>query len=339
MLRNWRWFNGPQTKRFVRRVRLNILFHPKHSILILIITIGLIYVLYQLLFSPFISNHDSYDSQLELLTNMNKCESMNPLAMLVFETFVRRIINTFDMLEVTYFLCYETLWSTLKRANGDHKRKNGSKIRLKITDACFNLCILNEDLQRHDESIIERRFRNNGIQLHYIHSDGIYVLKPTTRLIDMTIPRDLDADGIREKKIDEEELHPILFTIHARIHVFEKDSQEDMYRRIGWRSRLLPSTMCKQLHCFPTNLIDNNDDQVITNSSNKNDRQQQQQQQQKSRQSTMGQLPKLEYLPSLFVNVPREGLEIQKYHYPDTWWTMTDSVDECSLSSSSSSSS
>lgn len=330
MSMNWRLLNGQQTRRFVRRVRLNILFHPRQSILILFLTIGFIYIIYQLFCAPSIHNHDNYDSQLELLTNMNRCEPMTPLAMLVFETFIRRIINTFDMLEVTHFLCYETLWSTLKRANIDHhKRKNITKIRLKITDACFNLCILNEDLQRHDESIIERRFRNNGIQLQYIHSDGIYILKPTTRLIDMTIPRDFDADGIKETKIDEEELHPILFTIHARIHVFEKDSQEDMYRRIGWRSRLLPSTMCKQLHCFPTNLIDNNNDEkMIKNSLKKNVSQH------KSRQS-IEQLPKLEFLPSLFLNVPREGLEIQKYHYPDTWWTMTDSADECSSSSSS----
>ncbi|OTF74581.1 hypothetical protein BLA29_010067, partial [Euroglyphus maynei] len=157
---------------------------------------------------------------------------MNPLAMLVFETFIRRIINTFDMLEVTNFLCYETLWSTLKRANNNKRSKNS----LRITDACFNLCILNEDLQRHDESIIERRFRNNGIGLKYIHSDGIYILKPTTRLIHMSETKDDKRKNIDGDNGDEEELHPILFAIHARIHVFEKDSQEDMYRRIGWRS-------------------------------------------------------------------------------------------------------
>ena len=140
---------------------------------------------------------------------------------------------------------------------------------------------------KHDDALVERRFRNNGIGLKYQHGDGIYVMTPNTKIFSES---NSDTDPA---------LHPELFSIHARVHVFEKDTARDVYRRVGWKNRVLPSTMCTQLHCFPPNLVDDKP------------------------------LPQLEYLPSLSLTVPREGIELQKYHYPDAWWTMASSEDEC----------
>lgn len=282
-------------KKIIRRIRMKILLNPKQTILLSILFLCLIYIFCQIFSTPLI-NHDLYDHQLEHFTNANRCQRMNANTMKVFELFVKRIVNTFEMLEIRNFLCYETLWSALQRANEDKDKLS----RLKLSNACFNLCVLNEDIIKHDELILFRRFRNMGITIQYIHSDGIYILRPTSKLISELKKTDQPTDNVNEA-----DLHPTLFTIHARIHVFEKDSQLEMYRRIGWRSRILPSTMCKQLHCFPTSLVDGSD-----------------------------QLPKLEYLPSLLLNVPREGLELQKYHYPDTWWVMSADTsktdDDCS---------
>jgi len=64
-----------------------------------------------------------------------------------------------------------------------------------------------------------------------------------------------------------------------------------MFKRIGWKRRLLPP-MCDwtpSLDCFPTYLIDKPF------------------------------LPKKQFGNSFF-NVPMGGIEIQKYHYADSWW-------------------
>lgn len=270
-------FNRLQTRHFFRRVRLNIHRHP----ILAALSAGLLFVIYMIyhIFSePPLNSHDHYDMR---LTSSNKCSLMDNATQIAFKTFVQRIISVFSLLEVKHFLCYESLWTALKQTAKTPKPKN-----LHISDACFNLCVLNEDLVKHEEALIIRRFVNNGILINYYHSDGIYVMKPTTKLFDFV------------DKTDQYALHPDLFSIHARVHVFEKDSSQDMYRKVGWKSRILPPTMCNHLHCFPTNLIEGKA------------------------------LSQLSLLPSLEINVPHEGIEIQKYHYPDSWWTMTNMFDE-----------
>ncbi|XP_054264958.1 uncharacterized protein LOC128987900 [Macrosteles quadrilineatus] len=78
----------------------------------------------------------------------------------------------------------------------------------------------------------------------------------------------------------------------ARIEliVFEEDPMVGMLRRVGWKRRVLPSD-CESLpslSCFPPRLV-------------------------------KAPLPSREF-GGYIVPVPREGIEIQKYHYPDNWW-------------------
>jgi hypothetical protein len=66
--------------------------------------------------------------------------------------------------------------------------------------------------------------------------------------------------------------------------------QIGMLRRVGWKRRMLPPD-CEgmtSLECFPPRLI-------------------------------APPLPVKEFGGFVFP-VPREGIEIQKYHYPDNWW-------------------
>jgi len=66
--------------------------------------------------------------------------------------------------------------------------------------------------------------------------------------------------------------------------------QIGMLRRVGWKRRMLPPD-CEgmtSLECFPPRLI-------------------------------APPLPLREFGGFVFP-VPREGIEIQKYHYPDNWW-------------------
>lgn len=75
-----------------------------------------------------------------------------------------------------------------------------------------------------------------------------------------------------------------------KLVVFEEDPKLDVMRRVGWKRRVLPPNCedSKSLDCFPVHLL-------------------------------RKPLPMKSFgwkkLP-----VPWEGLEILKYHYPDTWW-------------------
>ncbi|RZF37652.1 hypothetical protein LSTR_LSTR003063 [Laodelphax striatellus] len=78
----------------------------------------------------------------------------------------------------------------------------------------------------------------------------------------------------------------------ATVHlvVFEHDPMVNMLRRVGWKRRVLPPD-CESLpslNCFPPSLV-------------------------------KPPLPMREF-GGFVMPVPREGIEIQKYHYPDNWW-------------------
>lgn len=67
--------------------------------------------------------------------------------------------------------------------------------------------------------------------------------------------------------------------------------QQNVYKRIGWRHRILPPhcDWTSSLHCFPTHLVDDVP------------------------------LPKRK-LGKYMYSVPRGGADLQKYHYPENWW-------------------
>ena len=94
-----------------------------------------------------------------------------------------------------------------------------------------------------------------------------------------------DDDGAKELPDYEDEGVPAV-----RLIVFEKqDWSSMMVRRKGFKRKLLPAD-CEiaLLECFPSQLAD-------------------------------PPLSSIKY-GDIMLPSPREGLEIQKYHYPDDWW-------------------
>lgn len=91
------------------------------------------------------------------------------------------------------------------------------------------------------------------------------------------------ANGLYRVKL-RDDLRPC----EAYLYVFEEDRQMKVVRRVGWKNRLLPPAACEALHCFPSTLIE----------------------------------PPLkeERFLGRNVAVPREGFEVQKYLFPDSWW-------------------
>lgn len=310
---------------FLRRIRLAFWRRPKLCLLAGALCLGLFYLLLEALTghsamtssassysSSFLNSHQhhqQFDSNLASLSVSSRCAPMSANTAAAYTAFVKALLRTLDMLQVGHFLCYDSLWRVLRHQNGEGGGGNGGgqqkkvetfskqqqqlntaqtsarplHLKLRLADGCLNLCILNEELMRHEEALVERRFRNAGITVRYQHGDGLYLMTPTTRIF-----REAEGGGDESGGGD---LHPELFTLHARVHVFERDPLIDEYRRVGWKARVLPSTMCNQLHCFPPTLVEQP-------------------------------LPKVQLLPGVLVNVPREGVEMQKYHYPDNWWKL-----------------
>lgn len=86
-------------------------------------------------------------------------------------------------------------------------------------------------------------------------------------------------------------------TMRLKIVLFEKDAVTGNMRRVGWKHRLIPPDSCALIHCFPQHLLQ----------------------------------PPLPHksLYQLSLPVPRDEIEIQKYHYPDDWWKSSRAPKEC----------
>ncbi|XP_055930531.1 uncharacterized protein LOC129960856 [Argiope bruennichi] len=74
----------------------------------------------------------------------------------------------------------------------------------------------------------------------------------------------------------------------ATITVFEEDSITNQMRRVGFIHRMLPPNSCEELNCFPPELI-------------------------------ASPIPTISF-GDVFVPAPRDGIEIQKYLFPYSWW-------------------
>lgn len=76
----------------------------------------------------------------------------------------------------------------------------------------------------------------------------------------------------------------------VEIIVFEEDTVTQMVRRVGWTRRVLPPDceLSPSLQCFPPQLV-------------------------------ISPLP-MKQFGGHSIPVPREGIELQKYHYPNDWW-------------------
>lgn len=87
--------------------------------------------------------------------------------------------------------------------------------------------------------------------------------------------------------------------MRLKIVLFEKDAVTGNMRRVGWKHRLIPPDSCALIHCFPPILL-------------------------------QPPLP-VKQLYGIPVPVPRDEIEIQKYHYPDDWWKSSRAPKECTL--------
>uniref|UniRef100_A0A182NKD7 Uncharacterized protein n=1 Tax=Anopheles dirus TaxID=7168 RepID=A0A182NKD7_9DIPT len=154
---------------------------------------------------------------------------------------------------LTHFLCYGTLWGQIRLAKMLPWREKAE------------FCVLNEELMRHEEARFIRNFYANELQIHYLHAEGIYRVFANEPIARRAPP-------------------------YVDLVVFQLDEAQGMYKRVGWKRRLLPPhcDWTPSLECFPVNLL-------------------------------QGTLPKRP-LGRLFYTVPMGGIELQKYHYPDNWW-------------------
>ncbi|XP_058123870.1 uncharacterized protein LOC131282127 [Anopheles ziemanni] len=155
--------------------------------------------------------------------------------------------------KLTHFLCYGTLWGQIRMGKMLPWREKAE------------FCVLNDELMHHEEARFIRNFYANELHISYLHSEGIYRIFATDSVTMIAPP-------------------------YIELIVFQLDVAQGMYKRVGWKRRLLPPhcDWTPSLDCFPVNLL-------------------------------QGTLPKRP-LGRLLYTVPMGGIELQKYHYRDNWW-------------------
>lgn len=150
-------------------------------------------------------------------------------------------------LNLSFFLCYNSLWGALK-VKGPLPWQNS-----------IDLCVLNKEMSAIDEGFLARSFKRHGLSITYNSGNGVYKVTK----IDETVP-------------------------YVTLTVFEEDVITHQLRRVGWVHRMLPPNSCEELNCFPPDLIEK---PLPTSQFNNH------------------------VLP-----IPRDGIEIQKYLFPYSWW-------------------
>uniref|UniRef100_A0A6E8VP47 Uncharacterized protein n=1 Tax=Anopheles coluzzii TaxID=1518534 RepID=A0A6E8VP47_ANOCL len=170
------------------------------------------------------------------------------------ERLFERVHRLLEQHGLTHFLCYGTLWGQIRMAKMLPWREKAE------------FCVLNEELMRHEEARFIRNFYASELRIHYLHSEGIYRIFAQESTAQHAPP-------------------------YVELVVFQLDEVQGMYKRIGWKRRLLPPNCdwTPSLDCFPHNLL-------------------------------QGTLPKRPLGHQHHYTVPMGGIELQKYHYPDSWW-------------------
>ncbi|XP_062549701.1 uncharacterized protein LOC134214307 [Armigeres subalbatus] len=151
---------------------------------------------------------------------------------------------------LTHILCYGTLWGQIRMAKMLPWRKKAE------------FCVFNEELMALEEASFLRSFYSNNLKIYYIHSEGLYRIFP-----------------------ENPDIGP-----YVELIVFQRDDAQSMYKRVGWKRRLLPPhcDWTPSLDCFPIHLLESS-------------------------------LPRRK-LGRYFYSVPMGGIELQKYHYTQNWW-------------------
>ncbi len=203
-------------------------------------------ILITILFHKF---YELFNSSIKT-SNENICEISPEMRSKMSET-LSQTIEALTTLDLTYFLCYDSLWGAL-RIKGPLKWHQ-----------IIDLCLLNEEVSHLDEAFLIRTFQRKGLKISYQSSDGIYLVKQS------------------------DQSKPLV-----NLYLFEEDLNQNHYRRVGWKNRLVPPDSCDQIHCFPPRLISKP-------------------------------LPN-EMFMNFEISVPREQIEIQKYLFPENWWKDTE---------------
>ncbi|EDS31425.1 conserved hypothetical protein [Culex quinquefasciatus] len=161
-----------------------------------------------------------------------------------------RVHKILDRQSITHILCYGTLWGQIRMAKMLPWRRKAE------------FCVFNEELMAREEARFLRLFYSHNLKIYYIHSEGLY------RIFS-----------------DNPDVSP-----YVELVVFQRDDAQSMYKRVGWRRRLMPPhcDWTPSLDCFPSHLLEKV-------------------------------LPRRK-LGHFFYHVPMGGIELQKYHYAQNWW-------------------
>lgn len=144
-----------------------------------------------------------------------------------------------------------------------------------------------------DDILITKTFREDGLSATYLYASGVYRIQEND-----------NAPKLEIIVFEEDSVVRNIFNSHSlslRIQSVDYSSsrgefsilyyfQTQMMRRVGWTRRVLPPDceLSPSLQCFPPQLV-------------------------------ISPLPAKQFGKHL-INVPREGIELQKYHYPNDWW-------------------
>lgn len=176
---------------------------------------GLLFLIIMFITYIYFSKHNRKDN---LSDTLHKCEVTSEQKRLLF-ILLKQVTAALEKLDVTYFLCYASLWGAIQESGP------------LPWDSNAELCILSSNLQSHDEASIHRAFQHKNLTLEYKSSDGEYIVKNSSAFTHSPL---------------------------VKLIVFEADSQAGgMFRRVGWKRRLLPPDCDAHpdLQCFPPHLI------------------------------------------------------------------------------------
>ena len=169
-----------------------------------------------------------------------------------------KVHRALEILQVSHFLCYESLWASLYNEGP------------RTWDKTVELCLMGDALTQQDEGFVAKFFRTQDLVLDYDMLDGVYTVRLADKVNYPGLPSAIGSD------------------VSARLVLFQQRSGS-MMRKAGMKRALLPDD-CENplLECFPSQLA-------------------------------MQPFAKIKFGTNQFP-APREGIEIQKYHFPDDWW-------------------
>ncbi|XP_053209215.1 uncharacterized protein LOC128393110 [Panonychus citri] len=131
---------------------IKLILGRKKRIIVILIIFGLIYLLISLLTSS------SHGEQSVLICNYGP-EVQDKLRDLLLRT-----KESLITLGLTYFLCYNSLWGSLKMET------------VLPWVNYLEICLINDEISHMDEAYIFRIFKNKNLKMSYISSNGVYLI-------------------------------------------------------------------------------------------------------------------------------------------------------------------